>query len=91
MMSLKVGYALALANDAPFGWCAGLCTTSLKTALHVKRHAEVGIAMVNPPTAGIGYHVPFGGPKASSHGLREQGRYVAEFYATVKTGYMLAA
>ncbi|RLJ37032.1 aldehyde dehydrogenase family protein [Acidovorax sp. 106] len=83
-------HALALANDTPFGLCAGICTTSLKRAMHFKRHAAVGMTMVNLPTAGVDFHVPFGGRKESSYGPREQGRYAAEFYTTVKTGYMLA-
>lgn len=83
-------HALALANDTPFGLCAGICTTSLSRASHFKRHARVGMTMVNLPTAGVDYHVPFGGRKASSYGPREQGRYAAEFYTTVKTGYVLA-
>lgn len=83
-------HALALANDTPYGLCAGLCTTSLKRAMHFKRYAVAGMTMVNLPTAGVDYHVPFGGRKESSHGSREQGRYAAEFYTTVKTGYMLA-
>ena len=84
------GHALELANDTPFGLCAGLCTTSLKHAMHFRRHAQVGMTMVNLPTAGVDFHVPFGGRKDSSHGSREQGRYAAEFYTTVKTSYMLA-
>jgi aldehyde dehydrogenase (NAD+) len=83
-------HALALANDTPFGLCAGICTTSLKHATHFKRHAQVGMAMVNLPTAGVDFHVPFGGRKGSSHGPREQGRYAAEFYTTVKTAYTMA-
>lgn len=83
-------HALALANDTPYGLCAGICTTSLKHAMHFKRHAAVGMTMVNLPTAGVDFHVPFGGRKESSYGAREQGRYAAEFYTTVKTGYMLA-
>ncbi|MDM0105461.1 aldehyde dehydrogenase family protein [Variovorax sp. J22R24] len=83
-------HALALANDTPFGLCAGICTTSLSRAMHFKRHARVGVTMVNLPTAGVDYHVPFGGRKASSYGPREQGRHAAEFYTTVKTGYVLA-
>jgi alpha-ketoglutaric semialdehyde dehydrogenase len=83
-------HALALANDTPFGLCAGICTTSLKHATHFKRHAQVGMVMVNLPTAGVDYHVPFGGRKGSSHGPREQGRYAAEFYTTVKTAYVHA-
>ncbi|HEY0818266.1 MAG TPA: aldehyde dehydrogenase family protein [Rhizobacter sp.] len=83
-------HALALANDTPFGLCAGICTTSLKRATHFKRHAQVGMVMVNLPTAGVDYHVPFGGRKGSSFGPREQGRYAAEFYTTVKTAYTLS-
>src|SRR6185503_8142595 len=79
--------ALAIANDTPFGLVSGICTTSLKHATHFKRNAEAGMVMVNLPTAGVDYHVPFGGRKGSSYGPREQGRYAAEFYTTVKTAY----
>ncbi len=69
--------ALAAANDTPFGLSSGICTTSLKYASHFKRNAEAGMVMVNLPTAGVDYHVPFGGRKGSSFGPREQGRYAA--------------
>ena len=82
-------HALEIANDTEFGLCAGICTTSLKHAAHFKRNAEAGMVMVNLPTAGIDYHAPFGGRKGSSLGPREQGRYAAEFYTTVKTAYIL--
>ncbi len=82
--------ALAMANDTQFGLASGICTTSLKHATHFKRNAEAGMVMVNLPTAGVDYHVPFGGRKGSSYGPREQGRYAAEFYTTVKTAYTLA-
>lgn len=81
--------ALAIANDTEFGLAAGICTTSLKHASHFKRHAEAGMVMVNLPTAGVDPHVPFGGRKGSSYGPREQGRYAAEFYTTLKTAYTL--
>jgi acyl-CoA reductase-like NAD-dependent aldehyde dehydrogenase len=83
-------HALAIANDTEFGLSAGICTTSLKHASHFKRNIEAGMCMVNLPTAGVDYHVPFGGRKGSSYGPREQGRYAAEFYTTVKTSYILA-
>ncbi len=83
-------HALAIANDTEFGLCAGICTTSLKRASHFRRNAEAGMVMVNLPTAGVDYHAPFGGRKGSSLGPREQGRYAAEFYTTVKTAYTLA-
>ncbi len=79
--------ALAVANDTEFGLSSGICTTSLKFATHFKRKAQAGMVMVNAPTAGVDYHVPFGGRKGSSYGPREQGRYAAEFYTTVKTAY----
>lgn len=82
--------ALAVANDTPFGLAAGIATTSLKHATHFRRHAQAGMTMVNLPTAGVDYHVPFGGRKASSHGTREQGRHAAEFFTTVKTSYVQA-
>jgi aldehyde dehydrogenase (NAD+) len=80
--------ALAIANDTETGLSSGIVTTSLKYASHFQRHAQAGMVMVNLPTAGVDYHVPFGGRKASSYGPREQGRYAAEFYTTVKTTYI---
>ncbi|WP_025660463.1 aldehyde dehydrogenase family protein [Rhizobium sp. IBUN] len=82
--------ALATANDTPFGLSAGIATTSLKHATHFKRNSEAGMVMVNLPTAGVDFHVPFGGRKGSSYGPREQGKYAAEFYTSVKTAYTLA-
>ena len=82
--------ALAVANDTDFGLAAGICTTSLKYATHFKRNSEAGMVMVNLPTAGVDYHVPFGGRKGSSFGPREQGAYAREFYTTVKTAYTYA-
>jgi acyl-CoA reductase-like NAD-dependent aldehyde dehydrogenase len=82
--------ALAVANDTPFGLSSGIATTSLKHATHFKRNAEAGMVMVNLPTAGVDFHVPFGGRKGSSFGSREQGKYAAEFFTTVKTSYTLA-
>ena len=82
--------ALATANDTSFGLSSGIATTSLKYASHFKRHSQAGMVMVNLPTAGVDYHVPFGGRKGSSYGPREQGRYAQEFFTTVKTAYTLA-
>jgi aldehyde dehydrogenase (NAD+) len=84
------GYEEALfeSNNTPFGLSAGIATTSLKYAAHFKRHSQAGMVMVNLPTAGVDYHVPFGGRKGSSFGSREQGRYAQEFFTTVKTAYV---
>ncbi len=82
--------ALAIANDTEFGLSAGICTTSLKYATDFRKHIRSGLAMVNLATAGLDFHVPFGGTRASSYGPREQGRYAVEFYTTVKTSYITA-
>ena len=82
--------AVSVANDTEFGLSSGICTTSLKYASEFKRRSAAGMVMVNLPTAGVDYHVPFGGRKGSSYGSREQGRYAAEFYTNVKTAYTMA-
>ncbi|MEM1344439.1 MAG: aldehyde dehydrogenase family protein [Pseudomonadota bacterium] len=80
--------ALATANASAFGLTAGICTTSLKHARHFRREAQAGMVMVNLPTAGVDYHVPFGGRKASNLGPREQGAEARAFYTAVKTAYI---
>lgn len=82
--------AMAVANDTEFGLCAGICTTSLKYATAFKRDSQAGMAMVNLPTAGVDYHVPFSGRKASSFGPREQGSHAREFFTIGKTAYTKA-
>lgn len=82
--------AVSTANDTDFGLSSGICTSSLKHATDFKRRSTAGMVMVNVPTAGVDYHAPFGGRKASSHGSREQGTYAREFYTSVKTAYTLA-
>jgi len=80
--------ALAAANDTEYGLSAGVCTTSLKHATRFRDGLQAGIVTVNLPTAGVDFHVPFGGTKGSSQGSREQGRYAVEFFTTVKTAYV---
>ncbi|WP_415007956.1 aldehyde dehydrogenase family protein [Aestuariivirga sp.] len=82
--------ALSVANDTPFGLSSGIYTTSLKYATDFRKKSAAGMVMVNLATAGVDYHVPFGGRKGSSYGAREQGRFAAEFYTAVKTAYTLA-
>ena len=82
--------ALATVNDTSFGLSAGICSSSLKYVTHFKRHAQAGLVMVNAPTAGVDYHVSFGGRKASSYGYREQGRAAREFFTLHKTTYIFA-
>ena len=80
--------ALSVSNDSNFGLSSGIVTQSLKHASHFKRYSASGCVMVNLPTAGTDYHVPFGGRKSSSYGPREQGQYAKEFFTVVKTSYI---
>jgi aldehyde dehydrogenase (NAD+) len=81
--------ALAVANDTPFGLSSAIFTSSLKHATHFRKNTETGMVMVNLPTAGVDYHVPFGGSKGSSYGPREQGRQAVEFFTSTRTHYVL--
>lgn len=81
---------LAVANDTAFGLSSGIFTASLKHATDFRKKSAAGMAMVNLPTAGVDYHVPFGGRKGSSYGAREQGRAAVDFYTSIKTAYTLA-
>jgi len=80
--------ALDTVNDTRFGLTAGIITTNLARATHFRRNARTGCVMINLPTAGTDYHVPFGGRGESSYGPREQGQYAKEFYTHVKTAYI---
>ena len=78
---------LAMANDTEFGLAASIMTTNLKHAEHYKRNAKFGSVLVNLATAGLDYHVPFGGRNSSSYGPREQGMHAKDFYTVMKTAY----
>ena len=79
--------ALDVANDTDFGLSAGIVTTSLKLAHHFKAKIRSGIAMVNLPTAGVDFHVPLSGMKASSYGQPEMGSQAMRFYTKARTAY----
>jgi aldehyde dehydrogenase (NAD+) len=80
--------ALEIANRGNFGLSAGIVTQSLRYSRHFRRHVRAGMVMVNLPTAGVDYHVPFGGSRKSSYGPREQGFAAVEFYTQMKTVYV---
>jgi alpha-ketoglutaric semialdehyde dehydrogenase len=82
--------AIDVANDTPYGLTAGIATRSLARATRFRQASRSGCVMVNLPTAGTDYHVPFGGTRASSYGPREQGRAAVEFYTQMKTSYVYA-
>lgn len=79
--------ALALANAGNFGLSSGIVTQSLAKARHFRKNVKAGMVMINLPTAGVDYHVPFGGTRGSSYGPREQGFAAVEFYTQIKTVY----
>jgi acyl-CoA reductase-like NAD-dependent aldehyde dehydrogenase len=83
-------HALTVANDTPYGLAAGIITTSLAAASDFRRRAQAGMVMVNLATAGVDFHVPFGGRGASSFGPREQGEQAREFFTHTKTSYVAA-
>ena len=79
--------AVAAANSSTMNLSAGVVTTDLAEAAHFRRNSKAGMVMVNLPTAGVDFHVPFGGRGESSHGPREQGTAAVEFFTTTKTAY----
>src|SRR3954469_13657071 len=80
--------ALEMANRGQFGLSAGIVTNSRKHARHFRRNIKAGMVMINLPTAGVDYHVPFGGTRKSSYGSREQGFAAIEYYTQIKTVYV---
>jgi aldehyde dehydrogenase (NAD+) len=80
--------AVNIANGIRFGLSASICTRSLSAAFEFINRIEAGLVMVNLPSAGVEYQVPFGGSKASSMGMREQGPVAVDFYTEMKTIYM---
>ena len=82
-------YAAALdaANASTMNLSAGICTRDLAEAAHFRRNSRAGMVMVNLPTAGVDFHVPFGGRGDSSYGPREQGTAAIEFFTSSKTAY----
>lgn len=81
---------LSVVNDTEYGLTSGIITRSLARATHFRRNVETGCVMINLPTAGTDYHVPFGGRKNSSYGPREQGQHAVEFYTQMKTAYIFS-
>jgi acyl-CoA reductase-like NAD-dependent aldehyde dehydrogenase len=82
--------AVIVANDTEFGLTAGIVTRSLARATDFRRRSGAGMVMVNVPTAGVDFHVPFGGRGGSSYGPREQGTAAREFFTVSKTSYVAA-
>ena len=78
-------HAIELANGTKYGLSASLFTRDLGSALAYIDAIEVGLVRVNGDTTGVDPHAPFGGFKASSSGVREQGAAARDFYTETKT------
>lgn len=81
------GEALQVANSGDFGLSAGIVSNDAARIRDFRKNIRAGMVMVNLPTAGVDYHVPFGGTRGSSYGPREQGFAAVEFYTQIKTVY----
>jgi len=79
--------ALEIANRGDFGLSAGIVSNDAAKVRDFRKKIRAGMVMVNLPTAGVDYHVPFGGTRGSSYGPREQGFAAVEFYTQIKTVY----
>ena len=81
----SAGDAAAIARGVRFGLSTAVYTRDLDRALMLVRELDTGLVRINQPTAGVDFHVPFGGEKASGAGPREQGRAAREFYTSTRT------
>ena len=79
--------AISVANSGDFGLSAGIVSNDAARIRDFRKTIRAGMVMVNLPTAGVDYHVPFGGTRGSSYGPREQGFAAVEFYTQIKTVY----
>lgn len=80
--------AIAVAFDTDYALSSSICTRSLAAAEKFRRASTAGLVMVNAPTSGAEYHVPFAGRAPSGFGPAEQGMATAEFFTEVKTTYV---
>jgi aldehyde dehydrogenase (NAD+) len=80
--------AIWIANGSRFGLSASVCTRDISAAFEFVNRVEAGMVMVNLPSAGVEYQVPFGGSKDSSFGMREQGSSAVDFYTELRTVYL---
>jgi len=80
--------AVRIANATEYGLSAGIFTSSHAKARAFMRASTAGMVMVNLPTVGSDYHVPFGGRGASAYGPKEMGLGAVEFFTETKTAYI---
>jgi acyl-CoA reductase-like NAD-dependent aldehyde dehydrogenase len=79
--------AIAVANDVHYALSSGIVTDNLIAAEHFRRRSKAAMVTINAPTAGLDFHVPFGGRSPSGYGAREQGIAAKEFFTEYKSSY----
>lgn len=80
--------AIAIANDVHYALSSGIVTNDLIAAEQFRRRSKAAMVTVNAPTAGLDFHVPFGGRSPSGYGAREQGIAAREFYTEYKSTHV---
>ncbi|MCB1636708.1 MAG: aldehyde dehydrogenase family protein, partial [Xanthomonadales bacterium] len=80
--------ACAAAVDSGYGLSSAICTRNLRHAEVFRRASTAGMVVVNAPTSGAEFHVPFAGRALSGYGAPEQGTESAQFFTQVKTTYV---
>ena len=80
--------AVLSANDTAYGLTAAVFTRDLGRALAFAREVRAGVVKINQESAGLEFHVPFGGMRDSSSGSREQGKVARDFFTQWKTVYL---
>src|SRR5207237_980240 len=73
-----------LPRGGRYGRWTDAFSRDLARALELTRSLDTGLVRINQPTAGVDYHVPFGGEKDSGYGPREQGRAARDFYTSTR-------
>lgn len=79
--------AIAIANQVDFALSSGIVTDNLIHAETFRRRSKAGMVTINATTAGLDFHVPFGGRSPSGYGAREQGIAAQEFFTEYKSCY----
>lgn len=75
-------------NSLEYGLVASIFTNELAEALSFSDHVEAGTVLVNQPTTGLDFNIPFVGWKASGFGPSEQADEAVKAYTHEQTVYL---
>ncbi|WP_165497104.1 aldehyde dehydrogenase family protein [Rhodococcus sp. ABRD24] len=79
---------IAEINSLEYGLVASIYTKDLPEALSFSESVEAGTVLVNQPTTGLDFNIPFVGWKASGFGPSEQADDAVKAYTREKTIYL---